>query len=206
MLAGFLPILNTPEEQADFAALYARCGARAMALARRILKDAALAEDAVHDGFAYLADHYQRLKDGSPEHVRTAQRIIFYATQQLESLAMQTSAADLIVCDRGTVDAAVYWPEGIEDFFASMGTTLDEQIARYDAVIHLSPPLKAEFYQSTRVRTETLEEASRIDRKILKIWEKHPNRMVLPSMDHFFQKAGIIKDFIDTLLPQEEKK
>ena len=67
MLAGFLPILNTPEEQADFAALYARCGARAMALARRILKDAALAEDAVHDGFAYLADHYQRLKDGSPE-------------------------------------------------------------------------------------------------------------------------------------------
>ena len=145
-------------------------------------------------------------KDGSPEHVRTAQRIIFYATQQLESLAMQTSAADLIVCDRGTVDAAVYWPEGIEDFFASMGTTLDEQIARYDAVIHLSPPLKAEFYQSTRVRTETLEEASRIDRKILKIWEKHPNRMVLPSMDHFFQKAGIIKDFIDTLLPQEEKK
>ncbi len=145
-------------------------------------------------------------QEGVPAPTLTAQRIIFYATQQLESLAMQTSAADLIVCDRGTVDAAVYWPEGIEDFFASMGTTLDEQIARYDAVIHLSPPLKAEFYQSTRVRTETLEEASRIDRKILKIWEKHPNRMVLPSMDHFFQKAGIIKDFIDTLLPQEEKK
>lgn len=29
---------------------------------------------------------------------------------------------------------------------------------------------------------------------------------VLPSMDHFFQKAGIIKDFIETLLPQEENK
>ena len=145
-------------------------------------------------------------KDGSVEHVHAAQRIIFYATQQMESLAMQTTSAELIVCDRGTVDAAVYWPEGIDDFFAHMGTTLDEQIARYDAVIHLSPPLKAEFYQSTRVRTETLEEASRIDRKILKIWEKHPNRMVLPSMDHFFQKAGIIKDFIETLLPQEEKK
>ncbi len=143
-------------------------------------------------------------KDGSPEHVRTAQRIIFYATQQLESLMEKTSNAELIICDRGTVDAAVYWPEGIEDFFASMGTTLDAELARYDAVIHLSPPLKAEFYQSTHVRTESLEEASRIDRKILKIWERHPNRMVLPSMNHFFQKAGIIKDFIETLLPQEK--
>lgn len=143
-------------------------------------------------------------KDGSREHVETAQRLIYFSSLHLEDLAMATSKADLIVCDRGTVDGAVYWPGGIEDFFASMGTTLDAELARYDAVIHLSPPLKAEFYQSTRVRTETLEVASQIDRKILKIWEKHPNRLVIPSMNHFFQKAGIIKDFIETLLPQEE--
>ena len=144
-------------------------------------------------------------KDGSRPHVEAAQRIIFYTTQQMEELALKTSPADLIICDRGTVDAAVYWPDGIDAFFADMGTTLEAQLARYDAVIHLSPPLKAEFYQSTHVRTESLEEASAIDRKILKIWEKHPNRMVLPSMEHFFQKAGIIKNFIETLIPQEEK-
>lgn len=143
-------------------------------------------------------------KDGSREHVETAQRLIYFSSLHLEDLAMETSKADLIVCDRGTVDGAVYWPGGIENFFTSTGTTLDAELARYDAVIHLSPPLKAEFYQSTRVRTESLEEASRIDRKILKIWEKHPNRLVIPSMNHFFQKAGIIKDFIETLLPQEE--
>lgn len=145
-------------------------------------------------------------KDGSRAHVEAAQRIIFYTTQQLEELALKTSPADLIICDRGTVDAAVYWPDGIDAFFADMGTTLDEQLARYDAVIHLSPPLKAEFYQSTQVRTESLDEAAAIDRKILKIWERHPNRMVLPSMDHFFQKAGIIKDFIETLLPHPQEK
>ena len=111
----------------------------------------------------------------------------------------------MIICDRGTVDAAVYWPDGIDAFFADMGTTLDAELARYDAVIHLSPPLKAEFYQSTNVRTESLAEASAIDRKIMKIWERHPNRMVLPSMEHFFQKAGIIKEFIETLIPQEKK-
>ncbi len=144
-------------------------------------------------------------KDGSRAHVEAAQRIIFYTTQQLEELALKTSEADLIICDRGTVDAAVYWPDGIDAFFADMGTTLDAQLARYDAVIHLSPPLNADFYQSTQVRTESLAEAAAIDRKILKIWERHPNRMVLPSMEHFFQKAGIIKDFIETLIPQEKK-
>ena len=141
-------------------------------------------------------------KDGSRAHVEAAQRIIFYTTQQLEELALKTSEADLIICDRGTVDAADYWPDGIDGFFADMGTTLDAQLARYDAVIHLSPPLNADFYQSTQVRTESLAEAAAIDRKILKIWERHPNRMVLPSMEHFFQKAGIIKDFIETLIPQ----
>ena len=142
-------------------------------------------------------------KDGSREHVETAQRLIYFSSLHLEDLAMATSKADLIVCDRGTVDGAVYWPGGIEDFFASMGTTLDAELARYDAVIH-SPAVGCGVYQSTRVRTETLEVASQIDRKILKIWEKHPNRLVIPSMNHFFQKAGIIKDFIETLLPQEE--
>lgn len=145
-------------------------------------------------------------KDGSRAHVEAAQRIIFYTTQQMEELALKTSPADLIICDRGTVDAAVYWPDGIDAFFADMGTTLDAELARYDAVIHLSPPLNAEFYQSTHVRTESLEQAAAIDRKILKIWERHPNRMVLPSMEHFFQKAGIIKNFIETLIPQENKK
>ena len=144
-------------------------------------------------------------KDGSRAHVEAAQRIIFYTTQRLEELALKTSEADLIICDRGTVDAAVYWPDGIDAFFADMGTTLDAQLARYDAVIHLSPPLNADFYQSTKVRTESLEEAAAIDRKIMKIWERHPNRMVLPSMEHFFQKAGIIKNFIETLIPQEKK-
>lgn len=34
----------------------------------------------------------------------------------MESLAERSSDAQLIVCDRGTVDAAVYWPGGVEDF------------------------------------------------------------------------------------------
>lgn len=139
-------------------------------------------------------------KDGSRDHVESAQRIIYYASLQLESLAQSTTAADIVVCDRGTVDGAVYWPGGIENFFSSMNTTLEAELARYDAVIHLSPPLRPEFYQSTRVRTESLEQASELDLKILRIWDRHPNRLVVPGMSHFFQKAEIIKNFVESLI------
>ncbi|MBR4592330.1 MAG: ATP-binding protein [Elusimicrobiaceae bacterium] len=139
-------------------------------------------------------------QDNSIAHIEAAQCIIFYTTLQLESLAEKSSAAPLIVCDRGTVDAAVYWPGGTDDFFKQMGTTLEKEIARYDAVLHLSPPTNPAFYQSTQVRTESLDQAFEIDRKILKIWEKHPNRVVISGTEHFFEKAEAIKNFVEKII------
>ena len=139
-------------------------------------------------------------QDNSRPHIEAAQKIIFFATQQMESLAEKSSDAELIVCDRGTVDAAVYWPGGVDDFFKQMNTSLEEQLARYDAVLHLSPPSNPAFYQSTHVRTESLEQAFEIDRKILQIWEKHPNRTIISGTEHFFEKAEAIKNFVEKII------
>lgn len=136
-------------------------------------------------------------KDNSPLHIEHAQNIIFYTVHQLEQLAEETSQAQLIVCDRGSIDGAVYWPKGPEDFFKAMNTTLEKELARYDAVLHLSPPPEKDFYQATNVRTENLQQAFEIDDKILKIWEKHPNRLVVPREKHYFEKAEIIKNFVE---------
>ena len=84
--------------------------------------------------------------------------------------------------------------------YQHMGTTLDAELARYDAVLHLSPPTNPAFYQSTHVRTESLDEAFAIDRKILKIWENHPNRLVVDGKEHFIEKAEIIKNFVEKLI------
>ena len=139
-------------------------------------------------------------KDNSPLHIEHAQNIIFYTVHQLEQLAEETSPADIIVCDRGSIDGAVYWPKGPEDFFKAINTTLDAELARYDAVLHLSPPPEKDFYQATNVRTESLQQAFEIDDKILKIWEKHPNRLVVPRDKHYFEKAEIIKNFVEKML------
>lgn len=139
-------------------------------------------------------------KDNSVAHIEAAQKIIFFTTKQLESLAEKSSEAPLIVCDRGTVDAAVYWPGGVEDFFKQMGTSLEEELSRYDAVLHLSPPTNPAFYQSTHVRTESLDQAFAIDRKILSIWQKHPHRRIIGGTERFLEKAEAIKNFVEEII------
>ncbi len=138
--------------------------------------------------------------DNSPVHIEHAQKIIYYTVTQLEELAAKTSDASVMVCDRGTIDGAVYWPYGPEDFFKRMHSSLEAELARYDAVIHLSPPPEKDYYQATNVRTENLQQAFEIDDKILNIWAKHPNRLVVPREKHYFEKAEIIKNFVENLI------
>jgi len=149
-------------------------------------------------------------KDGSAPHTYHAQRIIYFVSKELEELACKTApdAAEFVICDRGTLDGAVFWPYGPEDFFKNMNTTLEAELARYYMVIHLSPPTDESFYQSTAVRTEDLKGALEIDRKIEKIWEKHPNRTIIPAQAKYFDKAKIIKEIIARELgvPQPEEK
>jgi hypothetical protein len=68
----------------------------------------------------------------------------------------------IVLCDRGTVDGNAHWI-GPSDLFSSVGTTLDEQIKRYDAVIHLrTPALGTGYNHQNRYASSTAEEASAI--------------------------------------------
>jgi predicted ATPase len=70
--------------------------------------------------------------------LRAAQRAIFYVQRELEAAAEGLNPA-IVLCDRGTVDGAAYWP-GPDDFWTAVGTAFGEQLRRYDAVIHLRTP------------------------------------------------------------------
>ncbi|MDR0292258.1 MAG: ATP-binding protein [Elusimicrobium sp.] len=142
-------------------------------------------------------------KDGSAPHTYHAQRIIYFVSRELEEMAEKIAPeAELIICDRGTLDGAVYWPYGAEDFFKNMNTTIEEELKRYYMVIHLSPPRNENFYQSTSVRTEDLKGALEVDRKILEVWQAHPNRIIINENATYFEKAGIIKEIITKVLKE----
>lgn len=66
MLAIYLSMLEDAGDREPFTALYENCKGRALYVAMGIVKEQALAEDAVHEGFCYLAEHYQRLKRNYP--------------------------------------------------------------------------------------------------------------------------------------------
>lgn len=118
---------------------------------------------------------------------RAAQRAIFYVQRELEAIG-DTGNPAVVLCDRGTVDGVAYWPEG-PDYLASVGTTLEEQYARYDTVIHLRTPGAAGYNHLNPLRIESPAEAEAIDERILRAWDDHPRRFLVEASTDFVEKA-----------------
>jgi predicted ATPase len=129
---------------------------------------------------------------------RAAQRAIFFMQREIEAVASADDIA-IALCDRGTVDGLAYWP-GPEDFFASVGTALDEQLARYHAVIHLRTPSLGYNHQNP-LRVESSDEALAIDARIAAAWAKHPRRFEVPSATEFLDKARRVIELVRSELP-----
>jgi predicted ATPase len=133
------------------------------------------------------------------EHRRAAQRAIFYVQRELESTAATDDLA-LVLCDRGTVDSLGYWP-GPDDFWSGLGTSLDEQLAHYDAVIHLRTPPPREYNHQNPLRVETPAEAAAIDERIVRAWERHPRRFEVPATRDVLAKARATLEIVYSQLP-----
>jgi len=139
-------------------------------------------------------------RGNTPALQRPAQRAIFYTQRELEATADAGNAA-IVLCDRGTVDAAAYWP-GPEDFWSAVGTVLDEQLGRYAAVIHLRTPGAGSGYnQHNPLRIESADQAATIDDRILRSWERHPRRFIVEEAPDFLTKAGRALDLLRGELP-----
>ena len=97
-----------------------------------------------------------------------------------------------MLCDRGTVDGAVYWPGPADDFFTTLGTSLEKEFSRYDAVIFFETAavggIAIEGGNPTRI--ESLEQALEIDRKLKNLWSKHPNFVFVPHKRSFIEKVN----------------
>ena len=120
---------------------------------------------------------------------RAAQRAIYFVEKELERCAGEGEEPAIVLCDRGTLDGAAYWP-GPGELWTEVGSTRGDELARYAAVIHLRPPAEESGYDwSNPVRTETAAEAAAIDRRIAEAWTGHPRRFFVESTPDFLQKA-----------------
>lgn len=127
-----------------------------------------------------------------PHAKQAAQRAIYHVQRNLEDVQRAQYPGRVLLCDRGTIDGAAYWPEGEDAFFESMGSTMEAEMRRYDAVI---------FFESAAVggigietgnpaRKETLAEAAALDARLRGIWKRHPRFELIPHQTSFLAKIA----------------
>ncbi len=139
-----------------------------------------------------------------PEGLRAAQAAIFHVQRNLEEVQAARYPGRILLCDRGTVDGAAYWPEASEDFFAAMGTSLAGELARYDAVVFFESAALGgmDIHNANRVRVETSSEAVALDRRLRDLWSQHPRFCHVPHSPSFFKKITFGLTAMESLVGQ----
>lgn len=121
----------------------------------------------------------------------------------------------LMVCDRGSLDGKAYMSEN--DFTKMLNDlNLNETSLRdnYDAVFHLVTAAKGaeEFYtlENNSARTETAEQASLLDDKLISAWTGHPHYKIIDNSCNFEEKMkrliSEITNFLGEPIPFEHER
>ena len=133
--------------------------------------------------------------------LRAAQRAIFFVQRELEAAGEADDPA-VVLCDRGTVDGAAYWP-GPGDLWSSVGATFSEQLKRYDAVIHMrTPTLENGYNKDNPLRIESVGDAAAIDDRIGQLWKQHPRCFVVEASKDFLDKARRVLELLRAEMPE----
>lgn len=147
-----------------------------------------------------------------PDAVHAAQRAIYHVQIHLEEAVMAQHPEQILLCDRGTVDGAAYWPSGPEGFFEDLGSSLERELARYDAVIFFESAAVGHMSieGGNPIRNETIAQAVKLDRKLRELWSQHPKFMLVPHNPSFFKKISfglaVLDGMVSELGCQERKK
>lgn len=124
---------------------------------------------------------------------RAAQLAIYHTQRHLETAQAEIFPDRILLCDRGTLDGAAYWPEGSDSYFAAIGSSLEAELARYDAVVFLETAAAGgmSIEGGNPIRNETQNEAVDLDRRLQAIWSKHRDFTFVPHHPSFFRKLTI---------------
>jgi predicted ATPase len=141
-------------------------------------------------------------RDREPARQRAAQRAIFHVQRELEAIA-DTYRPAIVLCDRGTIDGLAYWPGNPDDFWTALGTSLEDEFKRYDAVIHLRTPAFDNGYNwQNPLRIESAAEAAAIDDRIAQVWQRHPRHFTVPASVDFLEKAARALEILRSEVPE----
>lgn len=136
--------------------------------------------------------------------LKTQQTAIFNLQKHLEDIQRETFKHSIILCDRGSLDGLAYWPGSDEDFFKSMNTNIEDELARYDAVIFFESAAKSgeSIKSNNPIRNESEKAAIALDDKLQTVWSQHPNFNLIQSSASFIDKVMFGITTIEQLMTQ----
>ena len=115
----------------------------------------------------------------------------------------------LIVCDRGLLDNKAYMKEAeFKQLLREFGTSETKERDSYDAVFHLVSAAKGKenvyTLANNMARTESVEEAKRLDDKIISAWTGHPHFRIIDNSTDFEEKLERLLKEITVFLGEPE--
>ena len=163
-------------------------------------------------GMDYLTDNKDLFYEGEKA---TLEMQIALEDKFLQ-MAKSVKQPVLIVCDRGAMDISAYMNPVLWNQIISDVKMNNEMLrSRYDAVLHLvSAADGAEQFYTTATnnkRTEGIELARILDKKVIQAWSEHPHLRVINNHEDFETKLErVLQEISDVLeIPRqavEERK
>ena len=114
----------------------------------------------------------------------------------------------LIVCDRGVLDNKAYMNKRDFDYLLKSKRLSEIKLRdSYDAVFHLVTAAKGakKYYNlDNEARTETIEEAAKLDDKLIASWTGHPHLRIIDNSTDFDTKMKRLLKEISNVLGEPE--
>lgn len=108
------------------------------------------------------------------------------------------------ICDRGTLDGAVYHPGGFDRWCKDCGTSLELEHARYDHVIYLEQAMEEVYVRRTELYSERRPSlypiAQERARNLRELWMGHPNFHYIPNYPTAQEKYQAVLSLLEELL------
>jgi predicted ATPase len=135
---------------------------------------------------------------------KSAQLAIYQVQKGLEDTTAAQYPDRILLCDRGSIDGAAYWPGGHGDFFKALGTTIEREMQRYHAILFFETAAVGgiSIEGGNRTRTETLDQALELNHNLKRIWSKHPNFHFVAHEKSFFKKMANGLHKLETILDE----
>lgn len=150
---------------------------------------------------------HERVRHLEDEWVRSFQGAILSLQQVLEENCerlARSCGVRLLVCDRGLLDGAAYWPGGREPFLRHFGLPVQECFARYHTILHLQSLAETHPHlygpENNAIRYEDVTDALRVEQLVRAAWEGHPGLIVVPAEGEPHVKIERVLEHVRVLL------